>query len=72
MYPEPTYRSCCGVYSSNQDHICVKYDGPACNICGAGTVSCEAGAPGYGRVDICKNNHHSNSTVRVFSPSEVV
>lgn len=47
----------CGVWTFNADHVCVRYDGPACQVCGAGTVFYTLGAPGYGAGERCANGH---------------
>jgi hypothetical protein len=48
----------CHVLTFNGDnHVCTVYDGPACQVCGAGTVSGFYGAPGVGRFTTCKNGH---------------
>lgn len=62
----------CGVYTSNDDHVCIEYDGPPCPECGAGTVCCEAGAPGVGHSVVCQNGHVVESTVRVLEAHEVI
>ena len=58
----------CKAFSFNAEHICIKGDlEKPCAKCGAGTVFCTAGAPGYGSVTVCENNHRTNSTIRVSS-----
>jgi len=48
----------CGTYTSNgPDHPCPVYDGPACQVCGAGTVYYTVGAPGIGHGTVCENGH---------------
>jgi hypothetical protein len=53
-----TARRCpdCKVWTSNADHTCVVYDGPACH-CGAGTTVAEVGAPGHGLRIVCRVGH---------------
>jgi hypothetical protein len=71
-YPEPPEgtRECprCGVWTSNADHRCVEYTGPACQICGAGTVAGFYGAPGIGRFETCANGHELGDPPNYFEP----
>jgi hypothetical protein len=48
----------CGVFTSNDPHICVTYTGPACTTCGEPTTWYTVGAPGYGQGRVCPLNHH--------------
>jgi hypothetical protein len=70
-------RSCvkCHVITFNDDHICVVYDGPACQVCGAGTTSGFYGAPGVGRFVLCENGHGAEygmgDHARILTPEEV-
>ena len=71
---EPVFMECCKVYTHNEveNHMCVPYrDDQPCSRCGAGTIYVLAGAPGTGGATVCRNNHYTNSTIRVMEPWEV-
>lgn len=64
-----TYRPCCEVYSSNEEHICVVYDmdhpctkKTEAGTCGAPTVFTMDAAPGNGTGWACKKGHYEVKT----------
>lgn len=62
----------CGVFTSNECHVCVDYD-PAfpCETCGAPTVFVMVAAPGVGQGRSCTNNHY-HGTCRELTLREVM
>ena len=58
------WRQCpdCLVYTSDADHVCVTYDGPACGTCGEPTALFTFDAPGYGTGRTCCNGHGEHLT----------
>lgn len=76
-HPTPAFTpatrlDCCGIYTWNDpaDHRCPTYDGPACQVCGAGTLTTPVGAPGIGTVTECRRGHR-DSNARILTPAEV-
>lgn len=58
LTPPPVQCPDCLVVTYNgANHRCTVYDGPPCQVCGAGTVSGFYGAPGVGRFATCANGH---------------
>ncbi len=58
MTTNPIQCTSCHVFTSNGDaHVCLRYDGPPCTVCGAGTVAYTVGAPGFGAGVECENGH---------------
>jgi hypothetical protein len=70
----PDLRQCpdCLTWGSNDDHICVKYDGPPCPTCGAGTVSGFYGAPASGRFTVCANGHDLGDPPHILTAADVI
>ena len=54
---EARYCAECRAYTFNAEHLCPRYDGPACQVCGEATLGFTIGAPGYGRGRECRNGH---------------
>jgi hypothetical protein len=66
------WRQCpdCLLYTSNADHVCVTYDGPACGTCGEPTTLFTVDAPGYGTGRTCRNGHGEHLTRDSFYTAE--
>jgi hypothetical protein len=63
----------CGVYTSNEDHQCIQYNGPPCETpgCEAPTVFVMIGAPGIGQGRQCKAGHY-HGTCRELTIADVI
>jgi hypothetical protein len=67
------WRQCseCLLYTSDADHACATYDGPACGTCGEPTALFTFDAPGYGTGRTCRNGHGEHLTREsIYTPEQ--